>query len=71
MTNWMQWSVRSSFVKKYMAVFLHCFDRIVVHGRIDGFSHLIVYLCAATNNHASTVIKGFCRQSIPMEYHLV
>uniref|UniRef100_A0A673LH16 Integrase catalytic domain-containing protein n=1 Tax=Sinocyclocheilus rhinocerous TaxID=307959 RepID=A0A673LH16_9TELE len=33
--------------------------RIVVHGGIDGFSRLIVYLSAATNNHASTVMTSF------------
>ncbi|XP_078029680.1 uncharacterized protein LOC144466496 [Epinephelus lanceolatus] len=31
----------------------------VVHGGIDGFSHLIVYLSAATNNRASTVLESF------------
>uniref|UniRef100_A0A3Q2PM94 Integrase catalytic domain-containing protein n=1 Tax=Fundulus heteroclitus TaxID=8078 RepID=A0A3Q2PM94_FUNHE len=33
--------------------------RFVVHGGIDGFSRLIVYLKAATNNRASTVCKCF------------
>uniref|UniRef100_A0AAV2KLY9 Integrase catalytic domain-containing protein n=2 Tax=Knipowitschia caucasica TaxID=637954 RepID=A0AAV2KLY9_KNICA len=33
--------------------------RIVVHGGIDGFSRLIVYLTAATNNRASTVMRSF------------
>ncbi|XP_036417029.1 uncharacterized protein LOC118800955 [Colossoma macropomum] len=33
--------------------------RIVVHGGIDGFSRLIVYLNAATNNRASTVMGSF------------
>uniref|UniRef100_A0A3B1IPT3 Integrase catalytic domain-containing protein n=1 Tax=Astyanax mexicanus TaxID=7994 RepID=A0A3B1IPT3_ASTMX len=33
--------------------------RIVVHGGIDGFSRLIVYLSAATNNRASTVMGSF------------
>ncbi|XP_062314066.1 uncharacterized protein LOC134018197 isoform X2 [Osmerus eperlanus] len=37
--------------------------RIVVHGGIDGFSRLIVYLNAATNNRASTVLDCF-RQAI-------
>ncbi|CAL9705996.1 unnamed protein product [Knipowitschia caucasica] len=33
--------------------------RIVVHGGIDGFSRLIVYLSAATNNRAATVLNHF------------
>ncbi|XP_030580597.1 uncharacterized protein LOC115776936 [Archocentrus centrarchus] len=33
--------------------------RIVVHGGIDGFSRLIVYLTAATNNRATTVLNSF------------
>ncbi|KAF1389905.1 hypothetical protein PFLUV_G00052430 [Perca fluviatilis] len=33
--------------------------RIVVHGGIDGFSRLIVYLNCATNNRSSTVLDGF------------
>lgn len=33
--------------------------RIVVHGGIDGFSRLIVYLSAATNNRAATVLQSF------------
>uniref|UniRef100_A0A3Q3FKJ3 Integrase catalytic domain-containing protein n=1 Tax=Kryptolebias marmoratus TaxID=37003 RepID=A0A3Q3FKJ3_KRYMA len=33
--------------------------RIFVHGGIDGFSHLIVYLTAATNNRATTVLDSF------------
>ncbi|KAF3837182.1 hypothetical protein F7725_004646 [Dissostichus mawsoni] len=33
--------------------------RFVVHGRIDGFSRLIVYLSAATNNRAATVLRSF------------
>ncbi|XP_065119656.2 uncharacterized protein [Paramisgurnus dabryanus] len=33
--------------------------RIVVHGGIDGFSRLIVYLSAATNNCAATVMQSF------------
>ncbi|KAK1172546.1 hypothetical protein AOXY_G5155 [Acipenser oxyrinchus oxyrinchus] len=31
---------------------------IVIHGGIDGFSRLIVYLKAATNNRASTVLEN-------------
>lgn len=30
-----------------------------MHGGIDGFSHLIVYLSAATSNRAATVLKSF------------
>ncbi|KAF6738324.1 hypothetical protein FQA47_007875 [Oryzias melastigma] len=33
--------------------------RVVVHGGIDGFSRLIVYLNASTNNKATTVFNGF------------
>ncbi|XP_073727757.1 uncharacterized protein [Misgurnus anguillicaudatus] len=33
--------------------------RIVVHGGVDGFSRLIVYLTAATNNRAQTVLESF------------
>ena len=33
--------------------------RIVIHGEIDGFSRLIVYLRASTNNKASTVLELF------------
>lgn len=33
--------------------------RFVVHGGIDGFSRLIVYLSAVTNNRASTVMESF------------
>ena len=33
--------------------------RIVVHGGIDGFSRLIVYLHAATNNQSDTVLRNF------------
>ena len=32
---------------------------MVVHGAIDGFSRLIVYLSCATNNTAATVLDGF------------
>jgi len=37
--------------------------RIVIHGGIDGFSRLIVYLRASTNNKASTVLELF-RQAV-------
>ncbi|KAJ8270423.1 hypothetical protein GJAV_G00114410 [Gymnothorax javanicus] len=33
--------------------------RFVIHGGIDGFSRLIVYLSAATNNRASAVLRSF------------
>ena len=33
--------------------------RIVIHGRIDGYSRLITFLQAATNNCASTVLSAF------------
>jgi len=33
--------------------------RIVVHGGIDGFSRVVVYLKAATNNKASTALSAF------------
>ncbi|XP_034067491.1 uncharacterized protein LOC117543372 isoform X1 [Gymnodraco acuticeps] len=33
--------------------------RFVVHGGIDGFSRLIVYLSAATNNRAAPVLRSF------------
>ena len=33
--------------------------RIVIHGEIDGFSRLVVYLRASTNNRASTVLALF------------
>lgn len=36
-----------------------CRWRMVVHGGIDGYSRLIVYLTAATNNRAQTVLESF------------
>lgn len=30
-----------------------------MHGGIDGYSRLITFLRASTNNHASTVLSGF------------
>ena len=33
--------------------------RIVIHGAIDGYSRLIMYLRASTNNLASTVLSAF------------
>ena len=40
---------------------LHCFNRwrMVIHGGIDGFSRLIVYLHCSTNNQSSTVYALF------------
>ena len=40
---------------------LHCFIRwrMVIHGGIDGFSRLIVYLHCSTNNRSSTVYSLF------------
>ena len=40
---------------------LHCFIRwrMVIHGGIDGFSRLIVYLYCSTNNRSSTVFELF------------
>ena len=42
--------------------------RIITHGAIDGYSHLIVYLDCATNNLATTVYEQFLK-GIQM-YHL-
>ena len=33
--------------------------RIVIHGRIDGYSRLIVFLHASSNNKADTVLQSF------------
>lgn len=33
--------------------------RLVTHGAIDGFSHLIVCLTCANNNKAATVVAHF------------
>ena len=33
--------------------------RFVIHGGIDGFSCLVVFLSAATNNRATTVLDAF------------
>ena len=40
----------------------------MIHGGIDGFSRLIVYLRAATNNKATTVLE--CFQSAVEAYGL-
>ena len=33
--------------------------RLVIHGGIDGFSHMVVYLKASNNNRAETVLSSF------------
>ncbi|XP_065124067.1 uncharacterized protein [Paramisgurnus dabryanus] len=33
--------------------------RLVIHGGIDGFSRLVVYLSASSNNRACTVLRNF------------
>ena len=38
---------------------IYCRWRIVIHGGIDGFSRMIVYLKASTNNRAITVYQLF------------
>ena len=38
--------------------------RFVVHGCVDGFSRMIVYLACATNNRAATVFKMFRRAAV-------
>ena len=57
-----------SFVSKILDISFRHIDgnhklnqpyRIVSHGGIDGYSGMIVYLCASTNNRASTVLKYF------------
>ena len=43
-----------------MFVCSHCLRwRIVIHGGIDGFSRILVFLSCSTNNRASTVLKSF------------
>lgn len=43
--------------------------RIVIHGGIDGFSRLVVYLKASTNNRCATVLsyfhEAFSRYNLP------
>lgn len=44
----------------YNSVSLLCFRcRIVIHGGIDGYSRLIVFLRASNNNRSSTVMSYF------------
>lgn len=38
---------------------LPCRWRFVVHGGVDGFSRLVVYLNVSGNNRASTVLQSF------------
>ena len=39
--------------------------RMVIHGAIDGFSHLIVYLMCSNNSKASTVL-GCYKEAVTM-----
>lgn len=39
--------------------FILCRWRLVVHGAIDGFSRLIVFLDCSINNRSRTVLKYF------------
>ena len=43
----------------YFKIFLTCRWRFVIHGGIDGFSRMIVYLRCSTNNFSSTVHDYF------------
>lgn len=40
-------------------LFYFCRWRIVIHAGVDGFSRLIVFIAAATNNKATTVLDNF------------
>ena len=40
----------------------------MLHGGVDGYSRLIVYLKASTNNKVSTVLQSF--QDAVMQYNL-
>ena len=41
-------------------LYFHCFRwRIVIHGAIDGYSRLVVFLRASDNNRSSTVMESF------------
>ena len=51
-----------SYVEKYKTIILCSFIdrwRIVIHGGIDGFSRMIVYLKASASNRADTVFNHF------------
>ena len=41
------------------------------NGGIDGFSRLVVYLHAYTNNHASTVLALFKEATDPLQYSII
>ena len=43
--------------------------RMVVHGGIDGYSRVVVYLKAAVNNKASTALSAFKIGVKNMDYH--
>ena len=45
--------------------------QIVIHGGIDGYTRLVVYLKASTNNKANTVLCLFHKAIGPMAYHHV
>lgn len=49
----------SFFPFSFFPPFLTNSWRFIVHGGIDGFGRVIVYLSAATNNRASTVLESF------------
>ena len=48
-----------SFLVLNFELFWNCRWRFVIHGCIDGFSRLIVYLRCSTNNLSSTVYENF------------
>ena len=50
------------------SIFYHTRWRIVVHGGVDGYSRIPVYLNASNNNKASTVLSLF--QEAVSEYGL-
>ena len=35
------------------------YDKVEIHGEIDGFSHLVVYLSCSANNCSNTVFELF------------
>ena len=44
----------------YMPVIHHFYSwRFVIHGAIDGFFHMVVYMSCSTDNRASTVFQLF------------
>jgi hypothetical protein len=44
--------------------FVHTRRRIVIHGGIDGYSHLVVFLKASDNNRKQTVLSSFLEATI-------